>query len=190
MPRFYYSHNHIMAPAFLARQSAKLEREHRNRDSISSEIFSQHRAYVTGSISAAVSFLEGQINEVFTDAAGDRRDFIYNLGDRIFLLAEMWNLDVPRPAAYPILRKYEIALALAQKEPLHRSALNHSNAKLLISLRNALIHNEPLSSTGARRVLKRRSKDFEASSQLIHLPAARHPSFPKSSWPRLRKVGR
>jgi hypothetical protein len=179
MPRFYYSHYHIMAAAFFARQSAQLEREYRSRESISTEAFSQHRAYVTGSIFSAVSFLEGQINEVFTDAADDRRDFIHNLGDRIFLLAEMWNLDVPRTAGYPILKKYEIALALAQKEPLDRGALSYSDAKLLIRLRNALIHYEPLSSTSSAKSSQSEEQKFRGKFPINPLTGSKTPFFPE-----------
>ena len=168
-----------MAAAFFARQSAELEREHQNKESISSETFSQHRAYVTGSIFSAVSFLEGQINEVFTDAADDRRDFIYNLGDRISLLAEMWNLDVPRTAGYPILRKYEIALALAQKEPLDRGGLSYANAKLLIKLRNALIHYEPLSSTSSAKSSQDEEKRFRGKFRINPLTGSKTPFFPE-----------
>src|SRR5438128_733896 len=110
VPRFYYSHYHIMAAAFFARQSGELERGHDPTVGVPSKLFSEHRAYVTGCIFSAVSFLESQINEIFTDADDDKRDFIHGLGDSIYLLAELWRLDVPRTAAYQILRKYEIAL--------------------------------------------------------------------------------
>jgi len=168
-----------MAAAFFARQSAQIEREHREQESISSEAFSQHRAYVTGCIFSAVSFLEGQINEVFTDAADDKRDFIHNLRDRIFLLAEMWELDVPRTAAYSILRKYEIALALAQKQPLDRAALIYQDAKLLVRLRNALIHYEPMSSTSSAKSSQDEEQRFRGKFAFNPLTGSKTPFFPE-----------
>ena len=168
-----------MAAAFFARQSAQLEREHQDRDSVTSEVFSQHRAYVTGCIFSAVSFLEGQINEVFTDAADDKRDFIHNLGDRIFALAEMWELDVPRTAAYSILRKYEIALALAEKEAVDRSGMTYQDTKLLIRLRNALIHYEPMSSTSSAKSSQDEEQRFRGKFALNPLTGSKTPFFPE-----------
>ena len=96
---------------------------------VSTEIFSQHRAYVTGCIFAAVSFLEAQITEMFSDAYEDKRDFIHQLGDRILLFAQMWKLEVPKTASFQILKKYEIALVLAQKQPFDRGGLIYQDTK-------------------------------------------------------------
>jgi hypothetical protein len=179
MPRFYNSHYHIIAAAFFARESARLENEHRGKESISSEIFCQHRAYVTGSIFSAVSFLEAQINEIFTDAADDQRDHIYGLGSKIHLLAEMWNLDVPRTASYSILRKYEIVLALAQMAPLDRGDLIYQDVKLLIWLRNALIHYEPISSTSTAQTSQDQEQKFRGKFALNPLTGSKTPFIPE-----------
>ena len=179
MPRFYYSHYHIMAAAFFARESGKLESENESKDSISSEIQSQHRAYVTGCIFSTVSSLEAQINEVFTDAADDKRESIYMLGDKIRLLGEMWKLDVPRTASYPILRKYEIALALAEKGKLDRGASVYQNADLLIRLRNKLIHYQPLSSTSSDERSKGEEERFRGKFPLNPLTGSKTPFFPE-----------
>jgi len=58
-----------------ARQSAKMEREHRDKSwshRNESGAFAEHRAYVTGAILAAVTFLEATINELFADTADKR----------------------------------------------------------------------------------------------------------------------
>jgi hypothetical protein len=179
MPRFYYSHYHIMAAAFFARQSAQLERKHEEEERLSAEIFPQHRAYVTGSVFSAVSFLEGQINELFTDAADDKRDFIHKLGDRVVLLGAMWNLDVPRTASYSILEKYEIALALAEREPLDRGALVYQDARLLIRLRNMLIHYEPMSSTSTAKTSRDEEERFRGKFSPNPLTGSKTPFFPE-----------
>lgn len=179
MPRFYYSHYHIMAAAFFARQSAQIEQKHRLQEAISSQDFSQHRAFVTGCVFSSVSFLEAQINEVFTDASEDKRDFIHQLGDRILLFAEMWRLDVPRTASFPILKKYEIALALAQRAPFDRGDIIYQDTKLLIRLRNALIHYEPLSSTGNAKSSRDEEEKFRGKFALNPLTGSKTPFFPE-----------
>jgi hypothetical protein len=179
MPRFYYSHYHIVAAAFFARQSAQLEREHRDNDTVPSEILSQHRAYVTGCLFSVASFLEAQINEIFTDAADDQRDKIHRLGDRIYLFAEMWKLGIPRTASYSILEKYEIALALAEKEQLDHGAAVYQDVKLLIRLRNALIHYEPTSSTSTAEGSQKLEKQFFGKFLLNPLTGRKTPFFPE-----------
>jgi hypothetical protein len=51
-----------------------MEREHRDkswRELNESGAFAEHRAYVTGAILAAVTFLEATINELFADTADE-----------------------------------------------------------------------------------------------------------------------
>jgi len=179
MPRFYYSHYHIKAAAFFASRSAQLEREHGHNAAASSEILTQHRAYVTGCLFSVASFLEAQINEIFTDAADDRREYIYNLGDRIYLFAEMWKLGIPRTASYSIVEKYEIALALAEKEPLDRGTVVYQDVKLLIRLRNALIHYEPMSSTSTAEASQKLEQKFQGKFLLNPLTGRKTPFFPE-----------
>ena len=191
MPRFYYSHYHLSAAAFFARQSAQIERNNNaSREAGSSENFLQHRAYVTGCILSSVSFLEAQINEVFTDASEDKRDFIHPLGDRIFLFGEMWRLDVPRTASFPILKKYEIALALAQKAPFDRGDVIYQDTKLLIRLRNALIHYEPLSSTGSTKASRDDEERFRGKFAQNPLTGSKTPFFPERCMDMVVRSGR
>src|SRR5258706_1422572 len=178
MPRFYFSHYHIMSAAFFARESGKLERDNKDNESFSSRIQSEHRAFVTGCIFSSVSFLEAQINELFTDAAEDQREHIHQLGDKIYLFADMWKLGVPRTASYSILEKYEIALALAEKEPLDHGSLIYHDSKLLISMRNALIHYEPLSSTSTHESSQKWENKFRGKFSLNPLTGAKTPFFP------------
>lgn len=178
MPRFYFSHYHIMSAAFFARASGKLESDNKDLEVVSSTIQSEHRAFVTGCIFSSVSFLEAQINEIFTDAAEDQREHIHHLGDKIYLFADMWKRGVPRRASYPILEKYEIALALAEREPLDRTSLVYRDTKLLIRMRNALIHYEPLSSTSTAKSSQEWENKFRRKFSLNPLTGAKTPFFP------------
>jgi hypothetical protein len=179
MPRFYYSHYHIQAAALFARESAKLEREHGSNNAVSSDIFSQHRAYVTGCLFSAASFLEAQINEIFTDAADDQRDKIYKLGSRIYLFREMWKLGIPKTASYSILEKYEVALALAEKGVLEHGAVVYQDVRLLVRLRNALIHYEPTSSTSTAESSQKLEQQFRGKFVLNPLTGRKTPFFPE-----------
>jgi hypothetical protein len=178
MPRFYFSHYHIMSAAFFARESGKLERENKDKESFSSKRQSKHRAFVTGCIFSSVSFLEAQINELFTDSAEDQREHIHQLGDKIYLFAEMWKLGVPRTASYSILEKYEFALALAEREPFDRGSLVYQDTKLLISMRNALIHYEPLSSTSTHESSQKWEDKFRGKFSMNPLTGSKTPFFP------------
>jgi hypothetical protein len=178
MPRFYFSHYHIMSAAFFARESGKLERDNKDKESFPSKIQAEHRAFVTGCIFSSVSFLEAQVNELFTDAAEDQREHIHQLGDKIYLFAEMWKLGVPRTASYSILEKYEIALALAERGSLDRGSLVYQDSKLLISMRNALIHYEPLSSTSTHESSQVWENKFRGKFSLNPLTGSKTPFFP------------
>lgn len=182
MPRFYYSHYHIMSAAFFARESGRLERDNKAKERVPSKIQSEHRAFVTTCVFSSVSFLEAQINELFTDAADDQREHIHQLGDKIYLFAEMWRLGVPRTASYSILEKYEIAIALAERDPLDRGSIVYQDIKLLISMRNALIHYEPLSSTSTAESSQKWENKFRGKFPLNPLTGSKRLSFQKDAW--------
>lgn len=140
--RTYFSINHILSAAHFSRLSAKLEKSYTGKPS--EDLHFENMAYVTGCIFAAVSSLEAMINELFTDIADHPDSHLSIVGKRTgALMATMWNLGVPRTATYPILRKYQIALILADKEVLESDKQPYQDVDLLIELRNALIHYEP-----------------------------------------------
>lgn len=178
-PRFYYSHHHIQAAALFARRSSKLEKEHGDKNVVSSEVFFEHRAYVTGAILSAVSFLEAEINEIFADAGDDQREHIYQLGDVIFLLKRMWTLGVPKTASYSILDKYQIALALADKKEFDKGAAPYQDVRLLIRLRNALVHYEPEYTARDSSSSKRLEQNLQGRFPLNPLTGSRTPFFPE-----------
>lgn len=144
--RFYASIQHIQSAALFTRQSHKIEQEFSGITS--DELIAGHMSYVIGSIFATVSYLEATINEFFEDAATGPDERLEGLeSDKKRLLAEMWKLDVPKTATYPILRKYEIALTLARKEGFNRGNPPYQDIAFLVDLRNKLIHYEPKTTT-------------------------------------------
>jgi hypothetical protein len=178
-PRFYYSHYHLQAAALFARRSSKLEKEHGSNNVVPSDVFSEHRAYVTGAILSAVSFLEAEINEIFADSADDQREHIHQLGDVIFLLSRMWSLGVPKTASYSILDKYQIALALADKQEFDKGASPYQDVRLLIKLRNALVHYEPEYTARDSSGSKRLEQNLQRRFPLNPLTGSRTPFFPE-----------
>jgi hypothetical protein len=140
--RFYASIQHIQSAALFARQSHKTEKEFTGKTS--DELIAEHMSYVIGAIFAAVSYLEATINEFFEDAVTGPDEHLKGLEpDKRYLLSEMWKLEVPKTAIYPILRKYEIALALAKKEGFSKGNSPYQDADFLVGLRNRLVHYEP-----------------------------------------------
>jgi len=138
--RTYYSISHIQAAAQFAKLSANIERAYNGR--WSDELFHEHRAYVTGCVFAAVSFLEATINELFADAV-DNPEALKRLNPEVrALIADMWRLGVPRPAAFSILEKFKIALTLARKQ-MFAVGPPYEDVVHLVRLRNALVHYEP-----------------------------------------------
>lgn len=91
----------------------------------------------------------------------------------------MWKLGIPRTASYSILEKYEIALAMAEKEPLDHGTVVCQNVKLLIRLRNALIHFEPTSSTSTAEGSQRLEKQFRGKFLLNPMTGRKTPFFPE-----------
>jgi hypothetical protein len=141
--RTYYSLQHIQSAALFTRLCANIEKNYNGV--FNDELFSEHRAYVTGTILSVVSFLEAAINEIFADIADGINDKItncFNLRSKI-QISSLWDMGIPRTASYPILEKYQIALLLADKKVLDKGKNPFQDVLLIIKLRNSLTHYEP-----------------------------------------------
>jgi hypothetical protein len=179
-PRFYFSHYHIQAAALFSRLSARLEQEYEGTDTFSSEAIAEHRAYVTGSILSAVSFLEAGINEIFADASDDKREHIHQMGEEaILLMASLRGLGVAKTASYPILQKYQIALVLAKKQQFDKGTAAYKNVELLISLRNALVHFDPETTSQVGTSAGNIEKRLQGKFPLNPLTGRKTPFFPE-----------
>ena len=137
--RIYFSNFHKYSAQFLAEQAGKIE----NEKCDDAEKLFQHRAYVIGSILSSVTFLETNINELYSDA----NHYIYHnlkgLSDEVIgLMRRLWDRGIPRTARFSIIEKYEVALDLVNKS-FDRSGSVFNDAKALIYLRNELVHTEP-----------------------------------------------
>lgn len=75
--------------------------------------------------------------------------------------------------------KYEIALGLAEKEPLDHGVVIYQDVRLLIKLRNALIHYEPMSSTSTAESSRKLEQKFQSKFLLNPLTGRKTPFFPE-----------
>ena len=142
--RAYLSNAHIMAAAVFARQAAEVERQH--APDRWTEAYALDQAYVIGAVMSSVAFLEATINEMFADAADNMPvEHLKGLdGGIIEGMKALWQLDIPKRSTFSIVRKYEVALAVARRSPLQKGSEPRQSVEALIKLRNALVHHEPL----------------------------------------------
>lgn len=140
--RHYLSIGHLSAAALFARQCKEIEPT-AQATPIDSPQRRQHNACAISSVIVSAAFLEATINEMFSDCSDDHStERIASLPARN-LMANLWRKGIPRTAAYSIVEKYEIALELNGKPAFNTGSSPCQDVKLLIELRNALIHYEP-----------------------------------------------
>ena len=137
--RIHLSPSHLFSAAHFARMSACLENE---ADVTQELIKERHRSCVIGSIFASVAFLEAAINELYV-AASDKMIDHPGLADEFRTrLATIWSIEHFRRGAR-VLEKYQCALGLAGAKQFDKGARPYQDAKLLVDLRNALVHFVP-----------------------------------------------
>lgn len=137
--RHYFSAQHFLGGAALARKAAEIEAT--DQRAPDHELISTHRAYVITSILSAVAFLEAGVNEVFANAHDGVRE-LPNPDSRE-LFGRMWNRGVPRTSRFSILEKHQIALDLYRAEPFDPGREPYQDVQLVVQLRNALVHYKP-----------------------------------------------
>lgn len=141
--RSYFSIQHILSAAYLSKQLIKFEKTISHENNNDDDLI-DYRSLAVSTILCCTSFLEANINELFMDASENPNGIIKDLPkSTIKRLSKMWNRGIPRTASYPILEKYQIALALSNKKEFDLGTLLIQNITALIKLRNALIHYEP-----------------------------------------------
>jgi hypothetical protein len=103
-----------------------------------------YHACVDGAIFFAVSFLEANINELFADALDYKESkIIHHLSDDTRLrLGAMWQKDNFRKYE-SILKKYQMALKLNNKKRFEEGQPPYNEVKLVVDLRNAMVHYKP-----------------------------------------------
>jgi hypothetical protein len=125
--------DHLSAALFFADSARRIESEESSDDRRGG-----HRAFVIGVVSSAVSFLEARFNEFCEDPFHGRSGFPRRSA---ICLRKLLQEGMDR---LPLLQKYQIAIFLAGKNsPLEEGEDPYQSAKLLIELRNKLVHFRP-----------------------------------------------
>jgi len=139
--RHYLSISHLSAAALFSQRAAVLEPVLTLGDSASNEGLREHQACVVTSIMLSVAFLEAAVNELLADCS-EGFDPIRMQGlPNIEVMATLWRKSPLKRST--MLEKFELALELNSKPALLRDASPYQDVKLLVDLRNALVHYEP-----------------------------------------------
>ena len=139
--RAKYSIQHVLSADHFATLSADIETAYDSK--FSDDLFARYKAYIAGSIFAAVAFLEATINELFADAVDNPYAAVKQLdSDVVALMANMWE-ELEALKRVSTLNKFQIALTLANKERFDKGRSPYQDVQFLVALRNALVHYRP-----------------------------------------------
>lgn len=141
--RVYFSLSHLLAAKHFAQLAADSE--------ASSDVIprhdEKHRAYVVGAIISAVAFLEAAVNEVLRDVKDEYDHYIGPIGPEAKnRIAKGWDKLGGTTSGEPkVLNCCQKILKGCSKElfTTGSGARPYDNARLVINLRNSLVHYEP-----------------------------------------------
>jgi hypothetical protein len=140
--RHYIASQHLWAARHQARLCAELE-----ADDDAAPFDIRHRTFAIGTVLSSVAFLEALVNEIFQDAADSATHIsgrIEPLGEHcIALMAEFWNASEGGSRYVGVLDKFQMALLFADKPKFDSGANPYQDTKLLIGIRNRLVHFRP-----------------------------------------------
>jgi len=129
-----FSQQHLAAATLFAGEAQEWENATHQPDETR---LSKHRALVTSAILSAVAFLEASINELYH--AVINREVLPPLPSERF--QELW--EIADGEKFPILKKYQVALTLADKQCFVKGTQPYQDADSLIKLRDSLVHYKP-----------------------------------------------
>jgi len=141
--RTYYSKFHHWSAAHFSWLAGQIEDSYQG----SIEFDIKHRSYVTASVFAAVSFMESAINELFKDAFDSYSASAYVIAldpSVVIRLSDVWTYtEAANKRPFSVFDKYSIALSIAGKPELKKGEAPYQDARLLVQLRNELVHFKP-----------------------------------------------
>ena len=140
--RHYIASQHLWSAQHQARLCAEIEAAPGT-----APLDIRHRTFAIGAVLSAVTFLESLVNETFQDAA-DASDHLSGriapLGEKcIALMGQFWNASESGSRYVNMLAKYQMALLFAERVKLDEAARPFQDAKLLVVIRNKLVHFRP-----------------------------------------------
>ena len=169
--RTYFSSRHFWGAKHFAQLAREIEEKHTgDKPNFNIEL----HAYATNAVLSAVAFLEAAINEIYDDVADEHPGNVDQLSPETKrLLAGLWE----RIERWSIIEKYQAALLCSGVEPFGKGQPPYQDAKLLIDLRNQLVHARAKTlTTGDEDNLSKRLKTRFKPSRLMNNTA--NPYFP------------
>jgi hypothetical protein len=130
--------HHIKSGFLFADKAGEIERNYNGK--FNEELFFEHRSYVISAVLSSVAFLEATINEIFADSI-DHPTNLQGLSN-IQLIAQMAKHSAIEQAK--TINKYNLLLALCGKNEIELDRLPGQSIRILIDLRNELIHYKPV----------------------------------------------
>lgn len=180
--RHYLSTSHLSAAALFSQRATALESVLTLGDPSSSEGLREHKACVVTSTMLSVAFLEAVINELWADCReGFDPDWLQGVPSHKVMGALWGNSPLKRST---MLEKFELALGLNEKPGFSKGASPYQDVKLLVELRNALVHYEPetVFNFGAGDEAQGTEHDFEkklrGKFELNRLTSVGNPFYP------------
>lgn len=184
--RTYTSLTHLQSIIYFCEYSNNLETTSIPSDNDEHQkLISEHKTFVISGIISSVLFLESNINEFYSDANEYPDGSVKGLDEiQIKRIANIHKTNTHTFSGDGILKKYALALTVCDKEGIDKSKSTYENVKILIQLRNFLIHNFPetvytndtettYSGDNYSKLLKRLEGKFELNQLLPH-----NPTFP------------
>lgn len=147
--RHHLSSNHLFSAHLFAQSAAEIE----SAEGRTNDQYLKHRSFVIASIMSSVAFLEAAINELYVVCA-EHPDHIRQRAqsqdeqfpligvDTIQLLAAIWQVQSFQRSAN-LLQKCQTALRLARRVEFDKGTNPYQDARLVIDLRNLLVHFKP-----------------------------------------------
>jgi hypothetical protein len=121
-----------------------------------------------GAVMSSVAFLEALVNETFQDAADEHTSRIVSLGPKcIELMREFWNASEAGGRFVGLLDKFQMALLFAEKSRLDPGGTPYQDVRLLIGIRNRLVHFRPVTSSGVETKDEKQLRGKFAENQLM-----------------------
>ncbi|MET8140808.1 hypothetical protein ABZU32_10905 [Sphaerisporangium sp. NPDC005288] len=172
--RSYFSTHHLYAARYAAESAQSLETSLAGQS-----VFDlRHRTLVISAICESAFFLEAAINEIFQDAKDEHHSYIGGLdGSLLSAMAAVW--DATNNGYLEVLKKYDLALRLAGHESFDPGTKILTNARLLVQLRNYLVHYRP--EFVGNDLTHRLGKSLEASNRFAEnelMKGSGNPWFP------------
>ena len=135
------STQHLKAAALFSRQAERIENKHVGGfHALSSKekkrITSDYRSFVIAAVVLCTSFLEAFANELWSDTHQNKgSDFLKSIDQRkIEMMDALWDRHaIPMTARYPILRKFELFLLVADRAAYDRDQPPYEGTLVQIS---------------------------------------------------------